>query len=254
MISVRKSSTGFKLTALPSYPGNQGGVTTALDRLRRAGLPVRLITNTTRQSRQALQAQLDRWGLGTAPDALFTPATAARAYLLAQGLQPHLLVHPRLVPEFDGLPAGGSIAVVVGDAGNAFTYGAFNAAFRRLLEGAEFLALAHNRMFTEPDGPSLDAGPFVVALEYACARRARLLGKPAPAVFLEALHSLGLVPAEIAMIGDDADSDMAAMALGCRGILVRTGKYRPGDETRILPAPNAVVPDLTEAVAWLLEH
>ncbi len=231
------------------------GALTALNRLRRAGVPVRLITNTTRQSRHALQAQLDSWGLGTDPDALFTPATAARAYLLAQGLQPHLLVHPRLVPEFDGLPAGGSIAVVVGDAGDAFTYGALNAAFRRLLEGAEFLALAHNRMFTEPDGPSLDAGPFVVALEYACGRRARLLGKPAPAFFLEAIYSLGLLPAEVAMIGDDADSDIAgAMALGCRGILVRTGKYRPGDETRIIPAPNAVVPDLTEAVAWLLEH
>jgi ribonucleotide monophosphatase NagD (HAD superfamily) len=57
-----------------------------------------------------------------------------------------------------------------------------------------------------------------------------------------------------AMIGDDAESDIAgAMALGCRGILVRTGKYRLGDEARITPAPDAVVPDLTEAVAWLLE-
>ena len=114
---------------------------------------------------------------------------------------------------------------------------------------------ARNRMFTEPDGPSLDAGPFVVALEYACARSARLLGKPAPAFFLEALNSLGLPPAEVAMIGDDAESDIAgAMAVGCRGILAQTGKYRPEDETRIIPAPDAVVADLTEAVAWLLER
>jgi ribonucleotide monophosphatase NagD (HAD superfamily) len=105
-------------------------------------------------------------------------------YLLAHGLEPHLLVHPRLEPEFDGLPTGGPMAVVVGDAGDAFTYGALNDAFRRLVDGAEFLALARNRMFTEPDGPSLDAGPFVVALEYACTRSARLLGKPAPAFFL----------------------------------------------------------------------
>jgi HAD superfamily hydrolase (TIGR01458 family) len=231
------------------------GALTALDRLRRADLPVRLITNTTRQSRHALQTQLDTWNLGTAPDALFTPATAARAYLLAHGLEPHLLVHPRLEPEFDGLPTGGPMAVVVGDAGDAFTYGALNDAFRRLVDGAEFLALARNRMFTEPDGPSLDAGPFVVALEYASTRSARLLGKPAPAFFLEALHSLGLPPADVAMIGDDAESDIAgAMALGCRGILVRTGKYRLGDEARITPAPDAVVPDLTEAVAWLLER
>ncbi|HYG90440.1 MAG TPA: TIGR01458 family HAD-type hydrolase [Azospirillum sp.] len=229
------------------------GALDALDSLRVAGLPIRLITNTTRQSRQALQAQLDNWGLGTDPAVLFTPATAARAYLLAHGLHPHLLVHPRLEPEFAGLPAGGPVAVVVGDAGDAFTYGALNGAFRRLLEGADFLALARNRMFTEPDGPSLDAGPFVAALEYACGRTARLFGKPAPAFFLEALHSLRLPPAEVAMIGDDAESDIAgAMALGCRGILVRTGKYRPGDEARIAPAPDAVVADLTEAVAWLL--
>jgi HAD superfamily hydrolase (TIGR01458 family) len=231
------------------------GAVTALDHLRSTGLPVRLITNTTRQSRHALQTQLDGWNLGTAPDDLFTPATAARAYLLAHGLQPHLLVHPRLAPEFDGLPAEGRAAVVVGDAGEAFTYRALNAAFRRLLDGAEFLALARNRMFTEPDGPSLDAGPFVAALEYACGRSARLIGKPAPAFFLEALNSLGLPPAEVAMIGDDAESDIAgAMAVGCLGILVRTGKYRPGDETRVTPAPDAVVADLTEAVAWLLER
>jgi HAD superfamily hydrolase (TIGR01458 family) len=228
------------------------GALKALDQLRGARLPVRLITNTTRRSRQDLQAQLDSWGLGTDPADLFTPATAARAYLLAHGLRPCLLVHPRLEPEFDGLPAGGPVAVVVGDAGDAFTYGALNHAFRRLLDGADFLALARNRMFTEPEGASLDAGPFVAALEYACGRTARLLGKPAPAFFLEALHSLGLPPAEVAMIGDDAESDIAgAMALGCRGILVRTGKYRTGDEARITPAPDAVVADLTEAVAWV---
>jgi HAD superfamily hydrolase (TIGR01458 family) len=229
------------------------GALEALDQLRGTGLPVRLITNTTRQPRQDLQAQLEGWRLGTDPADLFTPATAARAYVLARGLQPCLLVHPRLEPEFDGLPADGPVAVIVGDAGDGFTYEALNHAFRRLEDGADFLALARNRMFMEPDGPSLDAGPFVAALEYACGRPARLLGKPAPAFFLEALQSLGLPPAQVAMIGDDAESDIAgAMALGCRGILVRTGKYRRGDETRITPAPDAVVTDLAEAVSWIL--
>jgi HAD superfamily hydrolase (TIGR01458 family) len=229
------------------------GALDALGQLRGAGLPVRLITNTTRQSRQDLQAQLDGWRLGTDPADLFTPATAARAYLLAHGLQPWLLVHPRLEPEFDGLPAGGPLAVVVGDAGDAFTYGTLNQAFRRLEDGAEFLALARNRMFTESEGSSLDAGPFVVALEYACGRTAHLLGKPAPAFFQAALDSLGLPPSGVAMIGDDAESDIVgAMALGCRGILVRTGKYRHGDEARITPAPDAVVANLTEAVSWIL--
>jgi HAD superfamily hydrolase (TIGR01458 family) len=229
------------------------GALGALAQLRDTGLPIRLITNTTRQPRRDLQAQLDGWGLGTDPADLFTPATAARAYLLARGLQPCLIVHPRLEPEFDGLPAGDSVAVVVGDAGEGFTYGALNHAFRRLEDGADFLALARNRMFMEPEGVSLDAGPFVAALEYACGRPARLLGKPAPAFFLKAIQSLGVPPAQVAMIGDDAESDIAgAMALGCRGILVRTGKYRHGDEVRIIPAPDVVVADLTEAASWIL--
>ena len=70
--------------------------------------------------------------------------------------------------------------MVVGDAGEAFTYRALNAAFRRLLDGAEFLALARNRIFTEPDGPSLDTGPFVAALEYACAAAPACSASPLP--------------------------------------------------------------------------
>ena len=155
------------------------GALTALDRLRRAGLPVRLITNTTRQSRHALQTQLDSWNLGTAPDALFTPATAAALICSRMALSLTFWSIP-LEPEFDELPTGGPMAVVVGDAGDAFTYGALNDAFRRLVDGAEFLALARNRMFTEPDGASLDAGPFVVALEYACARALACSASPLP--------------------------------------------------------------------------
>ena len=140
------------------------GALTALDRLRRAGLPVRLITNTTRQSRHALQTQLDSWNLGTAPDALFTPATAARAYLLAHGLEPHLLVHPRLEPEFDGLPTGGPMAVVVGDAGDAFTYGALNACLpaacrRRRVPGTGPQPDVHRAGRSQPGRRAVRRGP-----------------------------------------------------------------------------------------------
>jgi hypothetical protein len=37
-----------------------------------------------------------------------------------------------------------------------------------------------------------------------------------------------------------------------RGFLVQTGKYRPGDETRITPAPAAVCSGFAEAVDLLL--
>jgi ribonucleotide monophosphatase NagD (HAD superfamily) len=52
-----------------------------------------------------------------------------------------------------------------------------------------------------------------------------------------ALSSLGASAAETTVVGDDWSTDIAgAAACGCRGVLIRTGKYRAGDELRCSPA------------------
>ena len=231
------------------------GAVAAVERLKTAGIAVRCITNTTRQPRRLFLEKLLGFGLDIQADELFMPAIAARHYLEANRLTPHLLVHPALEEDFAGLPAGdGSKAVVIGDAAQGFTYDSLNRAFRALDEGAGFLALARNRTFRDADGRlSLDAGPFVAALEYATGREALVLGKPSADFFAAAIESLGCAPSEIAMIGDDVEADIAgAQSVGIHGILVRTGKYKTGDETRIIPAPNAVMENLATAVEWIL--
>ena len=233
------------------------GAVAAVDRLRREGGPVRSRTNTPRRPVRALVAEWGRRGRAAAPAEVFTPALAVRHALA--GRVPHLLVHPALREDFaradtaspaDG-PAG---AVVVGDAGEAFSYASLNAAFRALEGGAELIALAANRSFKDGDGAlSLDAGPFVAALEYASRKRAQVIGKPAEAFFRAALDSLGIEPGEAAMIGDDVEADVGgAMRAGLAGVLVRTGKYQDRDEARIDPAPTHVAADLAAAADWLL--
>jgi ribonucleotide monophosphatase NagD (HAD superfamily) len=55
------------------------------------------------------------------------------------------------------------------------------------------------------------------------------------------------------MIGDDAASDVGgALAAGLRAILVRTGKYRPGDEQRIGRSGARTARDLAEAARLIL--
>lgn len=230
------------------------GAVEAVDRLRRGGVAVRFLTNTTRRPLRALVADLAGLGLRVEPDELFTPALAARDVL--GGRAAHLLVHPDLVEDFTGATRDGRAeAVVVGDAGDAFSYANLNAAYRALEQGAELIALATNRSFRDADGGlSLDAGPFVAALAFAARREARVIGKPAAAFFRAALASLGADAAEAAMVGDDVESDVGgAMAAGLAGVLVRTGKYREGDEERIDPAPSHVAADLAAAADWLLE-
>jgi HAD superfamily hydrolase (TIGR01458 family) len=234
------------------------GALEALERLRATGLALRYITNTTRIPKRAMLAKLHRLGVPAGEAELFMPALAARRHLEARGSSPQLLVHPALEEDFAGLPGDGPgdgpEAVVIGDAAEGFTYQALNAAFRALVGGAEFLALARNRSFQDADGAlSLDAGPFVAALEYASGREATLFGKPSRAFFEAALDSLGCAADRAVMVGDDVESDVAgAMAAGLMGVLLRCGKYRPDDEALIEPPPSAVLADLTEAVDWIL--
>lgn len=145
---------------------------------------------------------------------------------------------------------------MIGDAGKGFTYQSLNNAFRVLVGGAPFLALARNRSFRDADGElSLDAGAFVAALEYATGRKAIVLGKPSRDFFHAAVESLGCVEQEAVMVGDDAEFDVAAaIKAGLSGILVRTGKYQTGVEREFAPHPTAVVDDLAAAVDWILEH
>jgi HAD superfamily hydrolase (TIGR01458 family) len=233
------------------------GAVAAIARLRAESLPIRFVSNTTRSPHRAIVAQLASLGVAVGDEELFTPARAAVDWLAREGCVPQLLVHPDLVPEFAGNKFGERKAVVVGDAADAFTYAAMNVAFRQLIDGAEFLALAVNRTFKDADGGlSLDAGAFVTALEFAAGKQATVLGKPSRDFFHAALAGLDCQPGQAVMVGDDAESDVAgALRAGLGGgLLVRTGKYRAGDESRHAPHPSAVVDDLTAAVDWILAH
>lgn len=232
------------------YPG----ALAAIGRLRAAGMPLKFLTNTTRRSTRRLVADLTRIGIPLGPGDVLTPAQLALGYLAEHRLTPHLLVHANLEEEFAGVPPGDREAVVVGDAADGFTYASLNAAYRKLEAGATFLALAGNRNFTDADGQlSIDTGAFVRALEYASGREAVMLGKPAAAFFLLAVEALGCPPAETVMVGDDAEADVGgALAAGLQGLLVRTGKYRPGAESGMDPPPTHIADDLASAVEWIL--
>lgn len=231
------------------------GAAEALAKLRAAGLSLRFVTNSTRRPKARLVTMLQDIGLEISANEVFTPAMAARDWLTEHGHSPHLLIHPDLAEDFANCTDRGSKAVVVGDAADGFTFDAMNAAFRQLMAGAPLLALAGNRMFMDADNQlSIDVGAFVRALEYAANTSSILLGKPAPAFFAMAAASMGLQLDQVAMVGDDAEADVAgALIAGVSvGILVRTGKYQSGDETRFDPTPSAVCDGIVEAVEYLL--
>ena len=237
------------------YVGDQAvpGAVDAVRRLRRSGLPLRFLTNVTRTPAVTLLERLRGLGFTLADDELFTAPVATREYLLANQLRPYLLVHPALRAEFAAVSREPFNAVLVGDAGDGFSYRNMNHAFRLLMDGATLLAMGNNRYFKTEEGFALDIGPYVAALEYAAGTSAIILGKPAQAFFAEAVTSLGCEPQQAVMIGDDALADVeGALLAGLQGILVQTGKYRPKDETAIRAPGARVCADISDAVTRIL--
>ncbi len=226
------------------------GAAEALAAAERRGLAWRFVTNATSRPRAVLLRELSAMGLEVPADRVFTGPRAARALLLERGwTRCHFLLRPPLLEDFEDIAPVDSAAdaVVLGDLGAEMTYERLNRAFRLLLEGAELVTLARNRYWQGEEGLMLDSGPFAAALEHAAGKAAILAGKPSPAFYAAALASTGAAPAEAAMVGDDLESDVGgAQAVGMRGVLVRTGKFRDGDLDRSTVRPDAILPSLAE--------
>jgi HAD superfamily hydrolase (TIGR01458 family) len=237
------------------YVGNEPvpGAAEAVHRLKASGLAIRYLTNTTRSTRQQLIAKLHGLGIDIDASSLFTAPIATLHYVLRHHLRPYLLIHPALEDEFAGVDVAEPNAVVVGDAGDVFNYRTLNRAFRILMDDGVLIAMGNNRFFREPDGLSLDMGPFVEALHFASGVEPTIVGKPSASFFQQALDEMGIAASRVVMIGDDLANDVGgAQANGIRGILVRTGKYRPADELDETTKPYRVVNNIAEAAEEIL--
>jgi HAD superfamily hydrolase (TIGR01458 family) len=211
--------------------GPVAGGPAALARLRATHIPFRCLTNTTTRSRAGLLDRLLQYGYDIRLEEILTPLSAAVAHCQARGLGRVMPFVPEAaLADLVGLELvseGGPDAVLLGDLGEEWTFARLQKAFLAVISGAEMVALSRDRYFQRRGQLTLDAGPFVAALEYATGKTATLVGKPSAAFYEAALASLG-VPREAAiMVGDDLWSDVnGAEQVGIPAWLVRTGKFR----------------------------
>jgi HAD superfamily hydrolase (TIGR01458 family) len=223
------------------------GAPDAIRYLREKGYRIRYLSNTTRKNRKTIENHLSQFGFSINAGEIFTPVAAAVAYLSKSGqVSCHFLITGDVSSEFE--EAGfynrdhDVDFVVIGDAGDNFSYKAMTRAFRLIRDGAGIIALEKDRYWMGNDGLMLSAGPFVKALEYATGKTAVVMGKPSPHYFHMALASIGVEPGESVMIGDDVSSDTGgAMNAGMHGILVKTGKYDADTLMPAEPKPDLVI-------------
>lgn len=245
------------------------GAIGALNRLQAGGLHLVFVTNTTTVPVARILQRLWDMGLRVDPDRVRTPLRTARDRLLGLGLRRvRALVRPGAREDLAGLDlltedAGDAPAdaVLVGDMGRDWSYEALDRAFRDLMRGAAFFSCQSNRYYRKGEHLVLDAGAFVAALEYASGRQAEVLGKPGRDFFLAPARELWhntderharLLAGAVWMIGDDLEMDIAAARqAGLKGVMVRTGKFRPDDEDRALAGSDLVLDSVADLPAML---
>lgn len=97
---------GFLIDLGGVYQGNEpiAGSIEAITRLRLAGIPFRFLTDTTSRSKRSILKRLLDIGLHAETREIFTPAEAARAFIIEHDLSPHYLLSPALQDDFSGYP------------------------------------------------------------------------------------------------------------------------------------------------------
>jgi HAD superfamily hydrolase (TIGR01458 family) len=233
------------------------GAVEAIAWLRQEGFPFRLITNTTTHTRRDLATTLEAAGFDVEPDQIVTAVVATASYLRAHHPNAGVFVlsDGDAREDLDGVElveVDDAEVVVLGGAGEGFTYEALNRVFRRLADGATLVGMHRNLYWRTAEGWQLDGGAYVAGLEEATGRRAAICGKPSAAFFEEALRLLGVPAGRAVMVGDDVVNDvLGAQGAGITGMLVRTGKFLPTDLDRASGSPDHVLDSIADLPAWL---
>jgi HAD superfamily hydrolase (TIGR01458 family) len=237
------------------------GAADTLRWLEDRGFEVRLLTNTSSVTRAQIADRLAAADMPVDPSHIVTSVSAAARYLTETypGVGCLVLNEGDLSEDLQGVTQVGAAeagVVLLGGAGPSIGYRELNQAFTLALSGVPLVALHRNTRFETAEGLALDMGAFLIGLETASHTTATVVGKPAEAFFRAALDDLATEAVRAVMVGDDIESDvLGAQALGITGVLVRTGKFRPGDLEEHAVRPDHVIdhvgllPALLESLA-----
>ncbi|MCU1234831.1 MAG: haloacid dehalogenase superfamily enzyme subfamily [Candidatus Solibacter sp.] len=225
-----------------------------LAQLQDAGIGYTFLTNNTSRSKADYVAKLQAFGIECGERQIYTPADSTIAYLedhYPGSVSIAVLGTPSLCAQFE--QAGFTVtwdspqAVVVGF-DTTLTY-------ERLCRAAYWIGRELPFIATHPDlvCPTdeatvlVDCGSICAALTAATGKRPVVLGKPDPSILLDLCRGLGLVPRQVAMVGDRIYTDMVmAQKAGAVAVLVLSGEATAEDAATLEEPPDVVVADIGE--------
>jgi HAD superfamily hydrolase (TIGR01458 family) len=226
------------------------GAIDAVERIQASDISCRFVTNTSTLSLESLQHKINSLGFSIPKRELISAPQAALLFLTKQPNPVcRFLLSDDVKQDFTQFQQSDTEAkyIIIGDIGEAWSYRLINEVFNCIMKGAQLIAIHKNRFWQTEQGLQMDIGGFVEALEYASNTKAKIIGKPSFDFFNIALGTMGFQPADVAIIGDDIDTDVGGgQQVGLKGILVKTGKYRQSYVDSSPIKPTVVIDSIKE--------
>ena len=225
--------------------------------LESAGIGYSFLTNNPSRSRRAYLDKLTGMGIPADPENMYTTIEATIDYVktnLPDVRKLFILGTPSMISEFES--AG--FQSVYDDPEAVIAAFDRTLVYDRLCKAAWWISKGLPYIATNPDlvCPTdqetilVDCGSICAALEQATGRRPDIvLGKPDPQILYTIAHDKGILPSEIAMIGDRMYTDIASgLNAGALSVLVLTGETTLANLSTLAAdiRPDLVCRDLEE--------
>jgi len=212
-----------------AYPG----AVELLEILRKKGIAIRILSNSTLKSRKVCTERLNRHGFRVTEAEVITASWAAARYL--RTLKPKscwVMLKGKGLEEFKEFNMDDKAPeyIVLGDYREEFKFENMNKALKLLLQGTQLIVMIPEKVDHSLGGVELTAGAYGQMLEDAAGIKATYIGKPSTYMFDIALGSMAIDRTRVLMVGDRVSTDIVgARQAGIPSVLVKTGEFKPAD-------------------------
>ncbi len=221
-----------------TYPG----AVELLDFLRKKGVTLRILSNSTLKSRKVCTERLNRHGFRVSEEEVITASWATACYL--RTLKPKscwVMLKGNGIDEFKEFVMDDEAPeyIVLGDFREEFKFENMNKALKLLLQNTKLIVMIPEKVDHNLGGVELTVGAYGKMLEDAAGIEAIYIGKPNAYMFTMALDSMAIDRSRVLMVGDRMSTDIiGARQAGIPSVLVKTGEFKPDDLT------DKIQPDL----------
>jgi 4-nitrophenyl phosphatase len=248
------------------YAGNEllPGAREFISHLQETEVPFLFLTNNSSRTPGQYAEKLASLGINVSENHVFTSALATASWL--KGIAPAgtgiLVIGERGIREaltqqgFRLVEDHEQAQYVVVGFDSTFTYAKAREAALAIRRGAPLIATNADASLPTEQGEIPGAGSIVAMLETATGVKARVIGKPEPGIFEQALTRLGTRASETAVVGDRYETDiLGGHRAGLKTIGVLCGVTDVRCFAMADPRPDWVFAHLGELLrAWQEAH